>query len=76
MIARVPRLAAALLLAGCLAACGKNGAPTAPKDQPNVFPRAYPSNGTAPAKPADSDAFPTLNQPGNNLDPMQPRSTE
>jgi hypothetical protein len=52
-------ITAALLaaaLAGPLAACGKKGAPMAPKDEPNVYPRAYPSDKPAPT---DTKAEPT-----------------
>jgi predicted small lipoprotein YifL len=34
---------ALLLLAGSLAACGKAGAPKPPADEPNEYPRTYPS---------------------------------
>jgi hypothetical protein len=60
---RLHRLATGLLLALCLAgplaACGKKGAPAAPKDQPNVYPRAYPNDPSRPAKTPDPSAFPS-----------------
>jgi predicted small lipoprotein YifL len=51
----------ALCLAGPLAACGKKGAPAAPKDEPNVYPRAYPNDPTQPSKAPDPSAFPSTN---------------
>ena len=33
----------ALLVALTLAGCGKKGPPTPPPDEPNTFPRPYPS---------------------------------
>lgn len=36
-------LLAMLLLALALAGCGKKNAPLAPSDEPNTFPRSYPS---------------------------------
>ena len=82
MNGRIYRLTAGLLLAVCLAgplaACGKKGAPMAPKDQPNLYPRAYPSDGTTPTKPADPNVFPSVDQPrpDTNIDPTQPRSIQ
>jgi len=35
---------ALLMLAGSLAACGKTGAPKPPADEPNEYPRTYPSS--------------------------------
>ena len=79
MSGRRHRVIVAVLLAACLAgplaACGKKGAPAAPKDQPNVYPRAYPSDGT-PVKPPDPNAFPSVDQPNTNTDPTQLRSIE
>ncbi|HEV2677649.1 MAG TPA: hypothetical protein VGV37_24170 [Aliidongia sp.] len=66
----------AICLAGPLAACGKKGAPYAPKDQPNVYPRAYPSSPGTPATPADPNVFPSVDQPSTNIDPTQSRSIE
>ena len=57
----------ALCLAGPLAACGKKGAPAAPKDEPNVYPRAYPNDPTQPSKAPDPSAFPSI-RPGNTND--------
>lgn len=34
---------AVLLIAAALAGCGKKGAPQPPPDQPNTYPRHYPS---------------------------------
>jgi len=39
---RLVLLAALLLLALPLAACGKKGAPQPPADEPNTYPRTYP----------------------------------
>ncbi|GGF46691.1 hypothetical protein GCM10011611_61360 [Aliidongia dinghuensis] len=81
MNGRILRLAGVLMVVLSLAACGKKGAPMAPKDEPNTYPRAYPtdtspdSTGT-PAKPADQDVFPSLDRPNTNIDPTRPRSTE
>lgn len=64
-------LAVALCLAGPLAACGKKGAPTAPKDQPNTYPRAYPNDpGTPTAKP-DPSSFPSMHDGNTNDDPTR-----
>ena len=66
----------ALCLAGPLAACGKKGAPAAPKDEVNIYPRAYPYDPSKPAKAPDSSEFPAFG-PGNpSNDPTQPRSSE
>jgi predicted small lipoprotein YifL len=67
------RLAAGLLVVLALAGCGKKGAPSAPKDEPNTYPRAYPYDPSKPSKP-DPSAFPTMED--TNTDPTQPRSTE
>jgi hypothetical protein len=40
---RVALLVALMLLALPLAACGKRAAPEPPADQPNTYPRIYPS---------------------------------
>ncbi len=36
-------LVGAMLIALALAACAKRNAPSPPKDQPDTYPRAYPS---------------------------------
>jgi hypothetical protein len=41
MISRT--IVAAMLIALALAACAKRSDPAPPKDQPNTYPRAYPS---------------------------------
>jgi predicted small lipoprotein YifL len=76
---RLYRLTAGMLLALCLAgplaACGKKGAPAAPKDEVNTYPRAYPYDPNKPAKAPDPGAFPSI--PGNtNDDPTKSRSPE
>ena len=83
MSGRFLRLATGLMLALCLAgplaACGKKGAPSAPADEPNVYPRAYPSTPGVTTPAPDRSAFPTL-QPDTNInpitDPTRPRSPE
>jgi len=42
MYRRLILLALLALLVAPLAACGKKSQPSAPSDQPNTFPRAYP----------------------------------
>ena len=37
------RIVAVLLIAVALAGCGKKGDPQAPPDEPNTYPRTYPS---------------------------------
>jgi predicted small lipoprotein YifL len=37
------RLVVLVVLVGALAGCGKRGMPQPPPDQPNVYPRTYPS---------------------------------
>lgn len=37
------RIVAALLIAVALAGCGKKGDPQPPPDEPNTYPRTYPS---------------------------------
>ncbi len=80
MSCRYLRLAAGMMLvfclAGTLAACGKKGAPAAPKDEPNVYPRAYPSDATQPAQAPDASVFPSLDRPNTNIDPTQPRTSD
>ena len=66
----------ALCLAGPLAACGKKGAPAAPKDEPNVYPRAYPNDPTKPSKTPDASAFPSIGPGNTNDDPTKSRSAE
>ncbi len=39
----VRRLVALLLITLALAGCGKKGAPQPPADEPNTYPRTYPS---------------------------------
>lgn len=39
----VARIAILLLITVALAGCGKKGAPQPPPDEPNTYPRAYPS---------------------------------
>jgi hypothetical protein len=46
----------------------------APKDEPNVYPRAYPTDSSTPAAPVDRGNFPTFDQPNTNIDPTQPRA--
>jgi hypothetical protein len=70
---RTIRIAGILMLGLALAGCGKKGAPMAPKDEPNVYPRAYPSDASTPAPPVDRGAFPSIDQPNTNIDPTQPR---
>jgi len=72
--ARLLRLAVLGLVVVSLAACGKRGAPMAPKDEPNVYPRAYPSDQSAPVTPSNLENFPTIREPNTNLDPTQPRT--
>ena len=38
----VKRIAAVVLIALALAACGKKGTPQPPADEPNTYPRTYP----------------------------------
>ena len=84
MSGRFLRLAAGLMLALCLAgplaACGKKGAPMAPKGEANVYPRAYPNDATQPTKAPDASAFPSLEPLNSNpnivIDPTQPRNPE
>ncbi|MDB5360666.1 MAG: hypothetical protein JWO51_1963 [Rhodospirillales bacterium] len=59
MNGRLNRVTLVVMLALSLAACGKKGAPAAPKDQPNVYPRAYPNDPTQPATTPDPSAFPS-----------------
>ena len=43
MSTRIARLLVALLLVVALAGCGKKGNPQPPPDEPNTYPRNYPS---------------------------------
>lgn len=40
----VSRIVAVMIVALLLAGCGKKGNPSAPADQPNTYPRSYPSD--------------------------------
>ena len=42
-VGRVATLLALLILAATLAGCGKKGLPQPPPDEPNTYPRTYPS---------------------------------
>jgi len=70
---RLNRVALVVMLALSLAACGKKGAPGAPKDEPNTYPRAYPTAPGQPNKGPDGSVFPDA-QGNTNADPT--RSTE
>jgi predicted small lipoprotein YifL len=39
----VSRILIVLLITAALAGCGKKGAPQPPPDEPNTYPRTYPS---------------------------------
>jgi len=43
MSGRIARALVLLLVVLALAGCGKKGAPQPPPDEPNTFPRTYPS---------------------------------
>ena len=43
MSAKFARVLVLLLVVLVLAGCGKKGAPQPPPDEPNTFPRTYPS---------------------------------
>jgi predicted small lipoprotein YifL len=43
MSSKVARVLGLLLIALMLAGCGKKGAPQPPPDEPNTYPRTYPS---------------------------------
>jgi predicted small lipoprotein YifL len=43
MSGKIARVLVVLLIALALAGCGKKGTPQPPPDQPNTFPRTYPS---------------------------------
>jgi len=66
----------ALCLAGPLAACGKKGAPEAPKDEVNVYPRAYPFDPSKPVKKPDPGAFPSIGPGNTNDEPTHPQSLD
>ena len=68
---RLNRVALVVMLALSLAACGKKGAPAAPKDEPNTYPRAYPTTPGQPTKAPDSTAVPDLGQGNTNADPTR-----
>jgi len=73
MIRGTFKLTAVLMLGLALAGCGKKGAPEAPKDQANTYPRAYPYDPTKPSK-TDAPSFPGFGDTNN--DPTQIRSPE
>jgi len=68
---RPNRVALVVMLALCLAACGKKGAPGAPKDEPNTYPRAYPATPGQPSKLPDGSVFPDMGQGNTNADPTR-----
>lgn len=43
MSGQIARVLALLLVVLALAGCGKKGTPQPPPDEPNTFPRTYPS---------------------------------
>ncbi len=65
------RVTLVVMLALSLAACGKKGAPGAPKDEPNTYPRAYPNVPGQSVKPGDPNAFPEIGPGNSNIDPTR-----
>lgn len=65
------RVTLVVMLALSLAACGKKGAPGAPKDEVNTYPRSYPNVPGQPVKQADPSAFPEIGPGNSNIDPTR-----